>query len=141
MPGIIQEPSQVAEPALFKQKFSHFAVDQFLLGHETVVMSVWDHYDLCMRKSVLKFGNQGFEKWFCDVSLKLIECSYLLLGVDVGKFWFFPRIKTEDWYLRFDSFRRILFDEIFNHHVFNGSGHLIDVDPIFIHFYAMGKLF
>ena len=42
---------------LFKQEFSHFIIDEFLLGYETVVMSIGDHYNFCMRKSVLKFGN------------------------------------------------------------------------------------
>lgn len=42
---------------LLKQEFSHFIIDQLLLGYETVVMSIGDHDNVCMRKSVLKFGD------------------------------------------------------------------------------------
>jgi hypothetical protein len=48
---------RVPNPASFNQEFSHFIVDQFLLGYETVVMTIGDHYCFCMRKSALKFGN------------------------------------------------------------------------------------
>jgi len=45
------------KPELFKQEFPHFMINQFFLDYETIVMSIGYHYDFCMRKPALKFGN------------------------------------------------------------------------------------
>jgi hypothetical protein len=67
----------------FKQELSHFAINLLLLGDETVVMSAGDHHDLCLRKSALKFGNDGPEERFLDIPAEYIVRGFLLCGVSV----------------------------------------------------------
>ena len=43
--------------ALSEQEFPHFIIDQFLLCYETKMMAIGDHYNFCVGKSVMKFGN------------------------------------------------------------------------------------
>ena len=78
-------PEKALDAELIDQKFPHFIIDQFFLDDETVVMAIRDRYNFCMRKPVLKFGNQGPEKKaYCYISLKLIKCGFLFLSVDIG---------------------------------------------------------
>jgi hypothetical protein len=67
-----------------EQEFPHFIMDQFLLGYKTVVMSIRDNYCFCMRKSVLKFGNQRPEKRLCYILFELTKRGILFLGVGIG---------------------------------------------------------
>ena len=59
-------------------------IGQFLLGYETVVMSIRDHYDFCMRKSALEFGHQRVEKRLFYRSMEFMKCGFLFLGVGIG---------------------------------------------------------
>ena len=47
---------------LFKQEFSHLIINQVLLGDETEVMAARNHDNSRVRKSALKFGQDGIEE-------------------------------------------------------------------------------
>jgi len=74
---------RVPNTELLKQELSRFTIDQFLVGDETVVMSVRELDDFCMRKSVLIFGNDGPEIRGSYISIELSKCGFLFLGVGV----------------------------------------------------------
>lgn len=76
------------------QKPAHLCVDQVFLGDKAVVMSVGDLDDLCVRKGLLRPGDQRLEKGLPDVLKEFIEGGLLCLRVG-GQIAFAQRIKSE----------------------------------------------
>jgi hypothetical protein len=100
--------AQIVRSGLFKQGFTHFIVDQSLLCHEAVVMSIRDHNNFCMGKPALELGDHIVEKRFYDITMKFFIGGLLLMCVIVCQFLLSLCVETEGRDGGFSFFRRII---------------------------------